>query len=44
MLGNDVEDRHFKRRDDSIGKRLNKATTEELIGYYNQGILRKEEL
>ena len=41
MLGNDVEDRHFKRRDDSIGKRLNKATTEELIGYYNQGILTK---
>lgn len=43
MLCNDVEDRHFKRRDDSIGKRLNKATTEELIGYYNQGILTKEE-
>ena len=26
-----------------LGNRLNKATTEELIGYYNQGILTKEE-
>ena len=43
ILGNDVEDRHFKRREDNFEKKLHKATQEELIKYYNQGLLTKEE-
>jgi integrase len=43
MLGNDVEDRHFKRREDNFEKQLNKANKEELLNYYHQGLLTKEE-
>ena len=43
MLGNDVEDRHFKRREDNFEKQLNKANKEELLKYYHQGLLTKEE-